>query len=227
MTLQTIQNQLPVTIIRKSIKHLYLRIKAPLGEIIVSAPHRMSDAAIEQFLLSRQSWIIEKQKEVAGRSPQQPLSENQIKFLGKVYSLVKDGSSGNRVLGIVNEKLHFSSTLDSAQNLNTILTKWYRQELGRLMDTLLSKWQPIIKVFPKFIGIRAMRSRWGSCNTSKGRIWLSQHLIHHPPECIEYVFVHEMVHLIEASHNHYFKQLMTQFLPDWKERRSLLNGKID
>lgn len=223
--MQRIQNQLPVTIIKKSIKHLYLRIKAPHGEIIVSAPHRMSDAAIEQFLQSRQSWIIEKQKEVAGRSPQQPLAANQIKFLGKIYSLVQNGNSGNQVLGIVNEQLHFSSTLNNAQNLTRILDNWYRQELGRLMDTLLSKWQPIIKVFPKFIGIRAMRSRWGSCNTSKGRIWLSLHLIHHPLACIEYVFVHEMVHLIEASHNHYFKQLMTQFLPDWKERRNLLNGE--
>ncbi|KTC66840.1 zinc metalloprotease [Legionella birminghamensis] len=223
MVQQIITKELLVTIIRKPIKHLYLKITAPHGDIVVSAPLQMANSSIEQFIESRRAWIVEKHRQVKEHRQPHPLPADQIKYLGKTYFLGLQDQESNQIHGLNDKTLHYS--LQPGNTIDRLLNSWYRQELTNHIKILLEKWQPLIKVFPNYFDIRSMKSRWGSCNTKTGRICLNLQLIHHPFECIEYVFVHEMVHLLEASHNHRFKRFMTQFLPDWQERRRLLNGK--
>jgi len=103
-----------------------------------------------------------------------------------------------------------------------VLETAQRKLLRSLIPPLLDKWQPVLGVQTSFWGIKRMKTRWGTCNPSAKRIWLALALATKPPELLEYVVVHELVHLLEPSHNARFKALMTQFLPDWKRLREQL-----
>jgi len=102
------------------------------------------------------------------------------------------------------------------------LTREHRQQMKELLPPLFEKWEAMIGVKAHEWGVKAMKTRWGSCNTVKKRIWINLYLIHKPRICLEYVLVHELVHLLEASHNKRFYAFMTEFMPDWKAHRQLL-----
>lgn len=103
-----------------------------------------------------------------------------------------------------------------------ILTNEHREQMKALLPPLFEKWEAMIGVKANQWGVKTMKTRWGSCNTIKKRIWINLHLIHKPQICLEYVLVHELVHLLEPSHNKRFYALMTQFMPEWEEYRELL-----
>lgn len=103
-----------------------------------------------------------------------------------------------------------------------VLTSEHREQMKTILPPLFEKWEAIIGVKANDWGVKAMKTRWGSCNTVKKRIWINLYLIHKPRICLEYVLVHELVHLLEASHNKRFYALMTEFMPDWKAHRQLL-----
>ena len=107
-----------------------------------------------------------------------------------------------------------------------MLTAEHREQMKALLPPLFEKWEAIIGVKANAWGIKAMKTRWGSCNTVKKRIWMNLHLIHKPRICLEYVLVHELVHLLEASHNKRFYALMTEFMPEWKAHRQLLKVTV-
>jgi predicted metal-dependent hydrolase len=104
-----------------------------------------------------------------------------------------------------------------------VLTEWYRRQLKQLLPALIEKWQPIIDVEVKAWGVKQMKTRWGTCNIPAQRIWLNLELIKKPLNCLEYVVVHEMVHLLERHHNARFKAYMDEFLPHWREHKFALN----
>lgn len=99
-----------------------------------------------------------------------------------------------------------------------------RAKLSLQIPVFLKKWEPVMKVHALEWRIRDMHTRWGTCNVRDKRIWIAQALGAYPEECLEYVIVHELCHLLEPSHNAVFHQYMTRFLPDWKERKDLLNA---
>ena len=105
------------------------------------------------------------------------------------------------------------------------LAEW-RAVVAAFAPALVERWAPIMGVKPGKLAYRNMVSRWGSCNVKTGRICLNVQLAAHPPECLEYVVVHELCHLLEASHGPRFKSLMTHFMPDWREREAKLRGGI-
>jgi predicted metal-dependent hydrolase len=104
-----------------------------------------------------------------------------------------------------------------------LLNDWYRRRLKELMPDLIIKWQPIIGVQVADWGIKKMKTRWGSCNTRDHRVWLNLELAKKAPRCLEYVLVHELVHLRESHHNDRFKALMDLFMPQWRQYREELN----
>jgi predicted metal-dependent hydrolase len=104
-----------------------------------------------------------------------------------------------------------------------ILQDWYRTILKKRIEPLMQQWQQRIGVEPTFVGIKRMKTKWGSCNPSTGRIWLNLELVKKPPECLEFIIVHELIHLLERHHNERFNALMRQHLPKWAEHRRTLN----
>jgi predicted metal-dependent hydrolase len=107
-------------------------------------------------------------------------------------------------------------------NRTKVLREWYRSYLKQRIPELLAQWQPVLGVEIRDFGVKNMKTRWGSCNINRKRIWLGLQLAQRPAECLEYVVVHELLHLIEKHHNARFYSLMDRFLPRWQHSRSLL-----
>ena len=104
-----------------------------------------------------------------------------------------------------------------------MLNDWYRHHLKALLPDLIARWEPVVGVQVADWGVKKMKTRWGSCNTQECRVWLNLELAKKPPHCLEYVLVHEMVHLLERHHNAHFTALMDQYMPQWRLYRDELN----
>lgn len=187
---------------RKRIKNAYLRVPSVQGPVEVSAPVTMPLEGIVGFVASKRSWIEARRRDCAER--QALLQEDGS---GHV-----DGSGGNGVFGqggVSPERLE----------------RW-RAAMEREAPSLVDRWASRMDVQPKKLVFRNMRSRWGSCTPATGRICLNLQLADAPEGCLEYVVVHELCHLIAADHGPRFKAAMDRYLPDWRERRELLRGRI-
>lgn len=210
----------------KKIKNCYIRLLPPDGRVQISAPHRMSNKAVKALFLERLDWIRSKQKTIQAR-PVQPqrqyLDGEEHFYLGKPYQLQLQHSYRKRQPTISGEALFlYLKSQGTAEYRASILDSWYRQQLEKIIPPLLKKWQPILGVKASEWRIRKMKTRWGTCNTVAKRIWLNLELIKKPLECIEYVLVHELVHLLEPSHNKRFYDLMDHYLPGWQKQRKML-----
>lgn len=113
---------------------------------------------------------------------------------------------------------------DTATNTERLLLGWYRDRLRKVTSRLLARWQEKLGVEVAAWGIKRMKTKWGSCNPTAGRVWLNLELIKKPPACLEYVLVHELTHLLVAKHDDRFLRLMDRHLPSWRRRRAELNA---
>ncbi|MGM0481359.1 MAG: M48 family metallopeptidase [Pseudomonadota bacterium] len=215
-----------VTITRKPIKHLYLRVKAP-GSVTVSAPQHWPLAAIQSVIEQRSEWIEKQQQKLSQRPAQTPLSYHDgssLRFEGQSLQLCSELIQGRSQVMLAPPhiilKLPSGATEKAREKL---VDGWYRQQLKQRIANLLDYWQPIMEVSASAYGVRKMKTRWGSCNIRSKKIWLNFDLIKKSPESLEYVIVHELTHLYERYHNARFYRLMDQFLPDWRVRRQRLN----
>jgi len=219
-----------VTITRKRVKRLNVRVCAPAGEVRVSAPLCMPEADIHAFLHQRRDWIKRAQQRQRQRHIESQVAMSngeQHRYLGHSYPLCLHITVSRPALCLQTDTLHMHVTesMDRSQRLQ-LLQHWYRQQLRAMLPGLLDRWQPVVGAEAAECRIKRMKTRWGSCNPRARRIWLSLELIKQPQACIDYVMVHELVHLHEASHNHRFRALMDQCMPDWRERRRLLNQPL-
>lgn len=219
-----------IEILRKPIKNMNLRIYPPDGLVRVSAPMRYSEKLIRQQLQDKSSWIRAQQERIKERSftQQDELIQTgaSVPFKGKNYLLIIEEHNGPSKIQIKDELIYLYTRPDSsAAQRKLIMERWYRTELESLLPEILVQWEQIIGVRVVQWGIKKMKTRWGSCNTRARRIWLNLNLIKKPVICIEYVLVHELVHLLEASHNQRFYALMTQYMPLWREYQVLLEKK--
>lgn len=172
-----------VHVIRKQNKNMYLRVKEPEGQILITAPIRMSEDRIAQFVRERQQWIQEAQIRVQEKYEAQKEVPIEVPFMER-------------------------------EN---------RYRLKRKITDLIGKWEPRMGVRSKGFTIRKMKTRWGSCNVQSHHLNFNYALTKVPEECLEYVVVHELTHLLEPSHNARFWELMEYYLPGAKELRKRLN----
>lgn len=216
---------LAVELTRKRIKNVNLRINAH-GEIKVSAPLRFPIDLIHRYLQDKREWIeaqrIRMQAQSLRPTLQYETGERHF-YLGKAYELQVYGDAKHHRITLDEDNIH-CFVMDEANILRkqAVLQTWYRQQMKDLLPGIVKKWEAHIKVQVNECNIRIMRRRWGSCNPRKKHIWLNLSLIQKPIICLEYVLVHEMVHLLEASHNRRFYALMTEFMPDWPSYQKLL-----
>jgi len=109
------------------------------------------------------------------------------------------------------------------RNREVILYRWYRQLLRDEIPKLIAKWEPVIQSNVADWGIKRMKTRWGTCNKGAGRIWINLELAKKPPSCLEYILVHEMIHLLERHHSDRFREYMDRFMPSWRRYQEELN----
>jgi len=220
---------LAVQIVRKDIKNLHLGVYPPNGRVRVATPLRVNDNAVRLAVIGKLGWINRQQARFDAQSRQserEMVSGESHYFLGRRYRLnVIEHNGPSKVV------LRKKTTIDlyvrpktSAVQREMVLQRWYRQQLAALVPPLMDKWQPILGVEAANWTIKKMKTKWGSCNTAARRIWLNLELVKKPVQCLEYIVVHELVHLLERYHNDKFLAMMNAFLPQWRSRRIELNA---
>lgn len=214
---------------RKRVKNITLRIYPPDGQVRMSVPLRLSMRQIRSQIEIKREWIQQQQQRIQAlpihKEPSMQTGECHD-FLGQSYILnITETTTRPRVElhgNILNMTIKPQAT---DLEKRTLLETWYRAQMTAMLPDLIKKWQAIIGVEVAQWGIKAMKTRWGSCNTRAHRIWLNLALIKKPISSLESVIVHELVHLLEASHNARFYALMDQFMPDWRIAKQALNKK--
>ncbi len=217
-----------VQITFKNVKNINLRICPPDGEVRVSAPKKISRRVLKEFILSKQAWIKTQQFKMRKRpremTPRFADSESHY-FNGESHLLKVIEHHGRPRIEKYRQTLQFYMRPDtSLEKRESMLNEWYRQQLKTVLPRLIAHYEPVMGVTVNEFGIKRMKTRWGTCNTRAKRIWLNLELVKKPPECLEYVVVHEMVHLLERSHNHRFVAFMNRFMPNWRHHKQTLNN---
>ena len=218
---------LTVTLYHKNIKNMYLRVVPPDGEIKVSAPLFVSDTEIINFIKSRKKWILEKQSLILENKIKAPLKYKNGEthhVWGNPYKLqlIKNNTIKTALIDKENSILYLPIPKRSTmEKRKSILDEFYREELKKSIPPMLDKCVRIVGKNPKTVNVRKMKN-WGNCKQD-GRITLNLNLAKKDIECLEYVMIHELCHLIEFNHGKKFKKLMDKFCPNWKEIKKRLN----
>lgn len=225
---QITAGDLVVDVVRKEIKNLHLAVYPPDGRVRVAAPLLVDDEAVRLAVIARLPWIRRQQGRFAQQerqSPREVVSGESHYFQGRRYLLnvvYRDGVPAVAVRNNTTLDLFVRPGSDTAQRGRVLLT-WYRRQLQQLIPPLVAKWEAIIGVQVAEWRVKQMKTRWGTCNPDARRIWLNLELIKKPVSCLEYIVVHEMVHLLERRHNDRFVALMDRFMPQWRLLRDELN----
>lgn len=221
-----------VEVVRKSVKNIRLSVHGPAGNVRLSVPRRVKDNVIKQTISTKLEWIRKQQARFLHHPA--PLEYSYVS--GEMHmvwgTLCRLEWIERRGMPVLKRAEHDNTMLllyapaDSpTARREAAMRHWYRQQLKNEIPLLIKKWEPVIGVKVLEWGVKSMRTRWGSCNINAQRIWLGTELAKKPYHCLEYVVVHEMVHLLERYHNVRFHGFMSQFLPDWQHIKAELNGK--
>ena len=218
----------PVEVIRKDIKNLHVGVYPPGGRVRVAAPLRLDDDALRMAVTSRLGWIRRKQAEFERQDRQSKrdlVTGESHYFEGRRYRLDVIEDEGRPSVRLVNNtrmELRVRPSADRGAR-ETVLDQWYRRQLRDKLPALLEKWEPKVGVRVTEVRIRRMKTRWGTCNRDAYRIWLNLELVKKLTSCLEYIVVHEMIHLIEGSHSERFRNLTDRLMPQWRTYRDQLN----
>ncbi len=217
-----------VEIRRKAIKNLHVGVYPPYGKVRVAAPPHLDDEAVRLAIVSRLSWIRRQQESFARQvrqSVREVVTGESHYFAGKRYRLnVLEHPGSSRVQITNNRTLELRVAPGTARDARQrVLDRWCRDQLKSRIPSLLNHWEPLLGVKLVDCRVKRMKTRWGSCNIEARRVWLNLELAKKAPACLEYILVHEMVHLLERHHSDRFRKLMDHFMPDWRLRRDALN----
>jgi len=221
-------SDISVDVVHKDIKNMHLAVYPPTGRVRIAAPLHVNDDAIRLFAISKISWIKRYQRKFENQeriSPREYKERESHYFQGRRYLLRIKETDG---IGFVD--LKGKTYLDlyvrknaSFENKQRVINEWHRKELKNMLPELIEYQEKKMGVKVNFSGIKQMKTKWGSCNIEKKRIWLNLELAKKPVHCLEYILVHEMIHLLERNHNDRFKYHMDNYLPDWKQIKDELN----
>jgi predicted metal-dependent hydrolase len=227
MITQITLGKISVDVLQKDIKNIHLSVYPPSGKVRISAPLRMDIDTIRVFAIAKLGWIKNQQKKLGAQvreSPREFLNRESHYVWGKRYLLKVVELEDVPSVQLKHSKIVLSIRPGSAEEKKqAVLEEWYREQLKVAVPNLIAKWQPLMGVHVERFFIQRMKTKWGSCNTSFGNIRINTELAKKPRECLEYIVVHEMVHLLEPTHNKHFVFLMDQFMPKWQFYRDELN----
>jgi predicted metal-dependent hydrolase len=216
-----------VTVVRKDIKNLHLSVYPPIGTVRIAAPSRMDLGTIRLFAISKLGWIKSQQRKLREQPREAPREylERESHFLwGKRYLLQLVEREATPRVEVKHNKmlLQLRPGADETKK-RQVLEDWYRERLKEAAPPLIARWEVWMGVTVRHVFVQRMRTKWGSCSPLAGNIRLNTDLAKKPPECLEYIVVHEMAHLLEPTHNGRFQALMDGFMPNWRLCRDELN----
>jgi predicted metal-dependent hydrolase len=223
----TISN-IKIDVVRKNIKNIHLAVYPPTGRVRIAAPLRVDEDAIRLFAISKLGWIKRHQRKFEGQeriSPREYTYRESHYFQGKRYLLnIIEADASPRV--VLKNKTYIDLYVrpeTSIAKRHAIMTEWYRKEFKKTIPEFIEKWEKRMNVKVNEWQVKLMKTKWGSCTIEKKRVWLNLELAKKPIHCLEYIIVHEMVHLLERHHNEKFLYYMDAYLPNWKQLKTELN----
>ncbi|MBW4621759.1 MAG: M48 family metallopeptidase [Cyanosarcina radialis HA8281-LM2] len=217
-----------IDVVRKNIKNLHLAVYPPDGRVRIATPLNIDDEAVRLFAISKLGWIKKHQANFISQERQSKrefVSGESHYFQGRRYLLNVIYSQENPRVNVRNNTCIdlYIKEGSSESKRKSLMMSWYREQLKLEIPLLIAKWEVIMNVRVKEWGIKQMKTKWGTCNTQAQRIWLNLELAKKSPQCLEYIVVHEMVHLLERNHGDRFVALMNKFLPNWRFYKDELN----
>jgi predicted metal-dependent hydrolase len=211
----------------KDIKNVHLSVYPPTGEVRISAPSGMNLDTIRMFAVSKLGWIKQQQRKFRQqeRETQREFLERESHYVWGERRLLRVVESGDPPAVYLEHnalilKIYPETSIEARQ---AIVAQWYRHQVKVAVPPLIAKWEPLTGVKVARVFLQEMKTKWGSCNPGKRSIRLNTELAKKPPECLEYIVLHEMVHLLEPTHNRHFVALMDRFMPNWERYRQQLN----
>ena len=226
----TIQlGDIDVDVTQKNIKNVHLSVYPPTGRVRISAPLHMSLETIRVFAISKLAWIKQEQRKLREQERETPrdyVGRESHYVWGKRYLLKVVEVDAAPCVELKHSNIILKVRQKSSRaKKQEIMAQWYRSLVKDATTPLIAKWEPLLGVKVSKLFVQQMKTKWGSCNPVAKNIRLNSELAKKPPECLEYIVVHEMVHLIEATHNQKFIKLMNRFMPAWRHHRDDLNRR--
>jgi predicted metal-dependent hydrolase len=214
-------------VVRKDIKNVHLSVHPPTGRVRIAAPRHMSLNTVRVFAIAKLPWIKRQQRKLREQereTPREYLDRESHYLWGKRYLLkVIEVDQRPSVELSHGRMILLVRRGTAAAKRQEILDEWYREQMRDAVPPLIEKWERLMGVEVRRFFVQRMRTKWGSCNHRSGSIRLNTDLARKPRECLEYIVVHEMAHLLEPTHNARFIAIMDQFLPKWASHREHLN----
>lgn len=225
---QTIQlGDIAVDVVLKKVKNVHLSVYPPTGAVRISAPEHMSLETVRVFAISKLDWIKREQRklrEQARETPREYLDRESHFVWGERRLLKVEEVDAPPCVRLLPKHLLLRVRPDTDEDKRqALVARWYRDQVRAALPPLLPKWEAKIGVTVAQVFVQKMKTKWGSCNPDTSNIRLNSELAKKPPECLEYILVHELTHLLEPTHNERFKQLLSKFMPHWRDWRDELN----
>ena len=227
MVTQLQLGDIAVDVVLKDIKNIHLSVYPPAGRVRISAPRRMSLDTIRVFAISKLAWIKQQQaklREQERETPREYLDRESHYLWGKRYLLTLVESDEAPSVELKHRRMILTVRPGTdEEKKQAIVDACYRDQLKKALPPLIAKWEPLIGVKVVRFFVQRMKTKWGSCSKGTRSIRLNTDLAKKPRDCLEYIVVHEMLHLLEPTHNARFLALMDRFMPNWRLRRDQLN----
>ena len=216
-----------VDVVLKDIKNVHLSVYPPTGRVRISASERMSMDTIRAFAISKLGWIKKQQRKLGQQereTPREYVDRESHYVWGKRYLLTVAERAAPPSIDLKHNRilLRVRPRTDKSRR-QAIVEEWYRRQIKKAVPPLLARWKPRMDVRVERFFVQRMKTKWGSCNHKASTIRLNTELAKKPPECLEYIVAHELVHLLEPTHNARFVRLMDRFMPRWEFHREALN----
>lgn len=221
---------LSIEVVRKDIKNLHLGVYPPEGRVRVAAPLTVDDEAVRMAVINRLSWIRQQRSrfQLQPRQTERQMVSGETHYLFgtrcRLRFIADTGPARVTLRGKTMLELRARAE-STAEQREALLYAFYRAEMKQRVPALLDKWQQVLGVQAEDWGIKRMKTLWGSCNPNARRIWLNLELAKKPLQCLEYILLHELAHLIEPSHNSRFLAILDRHMPTWRLIRDELNGQ--
>jgi len=223
-TWTVVLEDIEIAVTTKPVKHLRLVVH-PDGRIRASVPRRTSRRDTEAFLRDRLAWVRRQQARLGVCGPARPLSDgDRLPLWGDDMTVhLTRGRRGARPTAVNRLTISVTDPTDTAA-VDEAVMAMYRREIRTVLPDFVDKWATRLGQAPSRLTVRAMRTRWGSCTTTTGAIRINPELAARHPRCLDYVVLHEMVHLLEPGHGPGFQAMMDAYLPNWRAVRAELNA---
>lgn len=220
--------KITIDVFLKDIKNVHLSVNPPYGRVRIAAPKGTKIDRLRVFAISKLAWIKKQQKKLREqpRETVREYIERESHYIwGKRYLLKIIEDDASSFVELRHNKIVLSVRPRTYKvKRKAVVEQWYRDQVKKAATRIIEKWEPVLRVRVRKFYVQKMRTKWGSCKSGAGSIRLNTDLAKKPRQCLEYIIVHEMAHIIEPTHNAHFVAIMDRYLPRWRLLREQLNS---